>query len=81
LGLLAVAAMLPPEWEKRLVDLNVTRLTQHDLAWADYVFISAMIVQRGAARAVIARCKQAGVPVVAGGQSWALAITKMVKEV
>jgi radical SAM superfamily enzyme YgiQ (UPF0313 family) len=67
LGLLTVAAMLPAEWEKRLIDLNVTRLTQQDLAWADYVFISAMIVQRGAARAVIARCKQAGVPVVAGG--------------
>jgi radical SAM superfamily enzyme YgiQ (UPF0313 family) len=67
LGLLTVAAMLPPEWEKRLVDLNVTRLAQHDLAWADYVFISAMIVQRETARAVIARCEQAGVPVVAGG--------------
>ena len=67
LGLLTVAAMLPPQWEVRLVDLNVTRLTQQDLAWADYVFISAMIVQRKGARAVIARCKQAGVPVVAGG--------------
>ena len=67
LGLLTVAAMLPAAWEKRLVDLNVTRLTQQDLAWADYVFVSAMIVQREAARAVIARCKQAGVPVVAGG--------------
>jgi radical SAM superfamily enzyme YgiQ (UPF0313 family) len=59
--------MLPEAWEKRLVDLNVTRLTPEDLAWADQVFISAMIVQREAARAVIARCKQAGVPVVAGG--------------
>ena len=64
LGLLTVAAMLPPEWEKQLVDLNVTRLAQHDLAWADYVFISAMIGQRETARAVIARCEQAGVPVV-----------------
>ena len=67
LGLLTVAAMLPAAWEKRLVDLNVTHLTQQDLAWADYVFISAMIVQREAARTVIARCKQAGVKVVAGG--------------
>ncbi len=67
LGLLTVAAMLPAEWEKRLVDLNVTNLTPKDLAWADYVFISAMIVQRAAARAVIARCKAAGVRVVAGG--------------
>ena len=67
LGLLTVAAMLPAAWEKRLVDLNVTHLTQKDLAWADYVFLSAMVVQREAAYKVIARCKQAGVPVVAGG--------------
>jgi radical SAM superfamily enzyme YgiQ (UPF0313 family) len=67
LGLLTVAAMLPAEWEKRLVDLNVTDLTPADLAWADYVFVSAMIVQRAAAQALIARCKAAGVKVVAGG--------------
>jgi radical SAM superfamily enzyme YgiQ (UPF0313 family) len=67
LGLLTVAAMLPTEWEKRLVDLNVTTLTPKDLAWADYVFISAMIVQRDAARTLITRCKDAGVKVVAGG--------------
>ncbi len=67
LGLLTVAALLAPEWEKRLVDLNVTSLTSHDLDWADYVFISAMIVQRDAARALIARCKDFGVKVVAGG--------------
>jgi radical SAM superfamily enzyme YgiQ (UPF0313 family) len=67
LGLLTVAAMLPVAWEKRLVDLNVTNLTPKDLAWADFVFISAMIVQRDAARALIARCKDLGVKVVAGG--------------
>ena len=67
LGLLTVAAMLPDGWEKRLVDLNVTSLTRKDLAWADYVFISAMVVQRDAARALIARCKETGVKVVAGG--------------
>jgi radical SAM superfamily enzyme YgiQ (UPF0313 family) len=67
LGLLTVAAMLPETWEKRLVDLNVTNLTSKDLAWADYVFISAMIVQRDAARTLIACCKEAGVKVVAGG--------------
>ncbi len=67
LGLLTVAAMLPPEWEKRLVDLNATDLTETDLKWADYVFVSAMIVQRDSAQALIARCRQAGVKVVAGG--------------
>jgi len=67
LGLLTVAAMLPSSWEKRLIDLNVTALTEEDLKWADYVFISAMVVQRESARAVIDRCKKSAVKVVAGG--------------
>jgi radical SAM superfamily enzyme YgiQ (UPF0313 family) len=67
LGLLTVAAMLPPAWEKRLVDLNVNELTDEDLKWTNYVFISAMVVQRESARLVIHRCKLAGVKVVAGG--------------
>ncbi|MFH1524939.1 MAG: DUF4070 domain-containing protein, partial [Chloroflexota bacterium] len=67
LGLLTVAAMLPPDWEKRLVDLNVRKLTDKDLAWADYAFVSAMAVQRQATYQVINRCKTAGLKVVAGG--------------
>ena len=67
LGLLTVAAMLPPEWSKRLVDVNVTRLADEDLAWADYAFISSMVVQRTSAQNIIGRCKEAGVNVVAGG--------------
>jgi radical SAM superfamily enzyme YgiQ (UPF0313 family) len=59
--------MLPPEWEKRLTDLNVTELKEEDLTWADYVFVSAMVVQRESVRAVLERCKTAGVKVVAGG--------------
>ena len=67
LGLLTVAAMLPPDWSLRLVDVNVTRLTEMDLAWADYAFVSGMTVQRESARQLIAQCKSAGVKVVAGG--------------
>jgi radical SAM superfamily enzyme YgiQ (UPF0313 family) len=67
LGLITVAAMLPQEWEKRLVDMNVAPLSDRDLAWADYVFLSAMIVQRKSAAEVVARCNRMGVPVVAGG--------------
>ncbi len=67
LGLLTVAAMLPPQWAKRLVDLNVGRLKDKDLAWADYAFVSGMTVQRESAHRIIARCKEAGVKVVAGG--------------
>jgi radical SAM superfamily enzyme YgiQ (UPF0313 family) len=67
LGLLTVAAMLPSRWEKRLADLNVVKLTDEDLAWADYVFLSAMVVQRESVRAILQRCRTAGVKVVAGG--------------
>ncbi len=67
LGLLTVAAMLPSEWNKRLVDANVRKLTDGDLTWADYVFVSAMVLQRESARQIIARCKKKGVKVVAGG--------------
>jgi radical SAM superfamily enzyme YgiQ (UPF0313 family) len=67
LGLLTVASMLPPEWEKRLVDTNVRGLTKEDLEWADLAFISAMTVQRESARQVITCCKEAGIRVVAGG--------------
>ncbi len=67
LGLLTVAALLPPVWDKRLVDCNVKNLSVNDLAWADYVFISGMTVQKTSARQIIARCKAAGIKIVAGG--------------
>jgi radical SAM superfamily enzyme YgiQ (UPF0313 family) len=67
LGLLTIAAMLPGEWEKRLVDMNVEALDEKDLSWADLVFLSAMSVQKESAQGVIDRCKAAGVKIVAGG--------------
>ena len=59
--------MLPPEWNVRLVDLNVSQLDQRDLEWADYAWISAMVVQRSSAIKTIDACIQAGVDIVAGG--------------
>jgi radical SAM superfamily enzyme YgiQ (UPF0313 family) len=67
LGLLTVAAMLPDGWRKKLVDLNVDPLTDEQLAWADLVFLSAMIVQKESALQIIARCKAQGKKIVAGG--------------
>ena len=67
LGLLTIAPMLPSKWAKRLVDLNVIKLTREDLAWADCALISAMTVQRDSAHKTIAQCKEAGLRVIAGG--------------
>ncbi len=67
LGLLTVATMLPKEWAKRLVDVNVTKLSDADLKWADYAFFSSMVVQRKSAYQLIGMCKEAGVKIVAGG--------------
>ncbi len=67
LGLLTVASMLPAEWNVRLVDTNVRELTKEELAWADCAFIGAMVVQRESTLRIIARCKESGLRVVAGG--------------
>ncbi|RPH93876.1 MAG: DUF4070 domain-containing protein [Calditrichaeota bacterium] len=67
LGLVTIAAMLPKNWEKRLIDMNVSRLKDKDLLWADYVFLSGMNVQRASFLRIVNRCNQLGVKVVAGG--------------
>ncbi|NMG09543.1 B12-binding domain-containing radical SAM protein [Brasilonema sp. UFV-L1] len=46
LGLITVAAMLPADWEIRLVDRNIRLETDDDWAWCDLVIISAMIIQK-----------------------------------
>ena len=67
LGLLTVAAILPEEWEKKLVHLKVTPLKDKDLEWADLAFISAMSIQKTSAKKVIDLCRKKGVKIVAGG--------------
>ncbi|MBP1669972.1 MAG: methyltransferase, partial [Bacteroidetes bacterium] len=66
LGLVTVASLLPEDWKKRLVDLNVTSLKEKDLQWADYVFISAMSVQIKSVYEIITACKILQKRIVAG---------------
>jgi len=67
LGLLTVAALLPREWEFRLVDLNVRSLRSDDWTWADMVMISGMFIQREGMLAVLQEGKNHGKTVVVGG--------------
>jgi radical SAM superfamily enzyme YgiQ (UPF0313 family) len=67
LGLLVVASMLPEEWDKKLVDMNVDKLNNRDIKWADYVFISAMVTQKDSVKRLIKRCKNLNTKIVAGG--------------
>ena len=68
LGLLTVAAMLPRSWALRLVDMNVSVLTDAQIRHADYVLISGMIVHKQSAtgdrRPLLAKL---GKTVIAGG--------------
>ena len=67
LGLLTIAAMLPVDWQLKLVDLNVERLKDADLRWADYVMISAMIVHKASVNEIVARCNALQKPIIGGG--------------
>src|SRR3989304_8307861 len=67
LGLITVSAMLPSTWQKKLVDMNVSELQANDIIWADYVFISAMYIQKESVNRIIAACLKLGVKIVAGG--------------
>jgi radical SAM superfamily enzyme YgiQ (UPF0313 family) len=67
LGLLTVAAMLPKDWNIKVVDMNAESLPDEIIQWADMVFIGAMTVQKESVRQIVARCRALGKPVVGGG--------------
>ena len=67
LGLITVAALLPRNWELRLVDLDVEPLTDEQIRWADVVMLSGMLVQRPSLHEVLGRCRKLGVRTVVGG--------------
>jgi radical SAM superfamily enzyme YgiQ (UPF0313 family) len=67
LGIATLAALLPPGWELRLRDLHVAPLDDADLAWADVVLVSGMLIQLESMRGVLRRARAMGRRTVAGG--------------
>ncbi|MEE9450970.1 MAG: B12-binding domain-containing radical SAM protein [Ignavibacteriaceae bacterium] len=67
LGLITVAAMLPEEWEKKLIDMNVSKLKDEHILWADYVFLSGMNIHINSFKDVIRRCNTFRIKIVVGG--------------
>lgn len=67
LGLVTVAAILPQEWNFKLVDRNIRQITAAEWDWADLVILSAMIVQKEDLLAQIQEAKRRGKRVAVGG--------------
>ncbi|HSF74038.1 MAG TPA: radical SAM protein, partial [Microcoleus sp.] len=67
LGLVTVAAILPQEWEFKLVDRNIRQITEAEWEWAELVILSAMIVQKEDLLDIIREAKRRGKSVACGG--------------
>lgn len=67
LGLITASAMLPKDWNRKLVDLNVEPLDDVDLEQADLIFLSGMYVQKKSVDEILDRCANFSAKVVAGG--------------
>ena len=67
LGLLTVAALLPKDWEVKLVDRSIRSVTEDEWQWTDLVLVSSLIAQREDFLGQIREAKQRGKCVVVGG--------------
>ena len=67
LGLITAAAILPQDWDYKLVDRNVRDVTEAEWDWADLVILSAMIVQKADLLDQIREAKRRGKRVAVGG--------------
>jgi len=67
LGLITVAALLPQEWDLKLVDLTFQTVEPADWDNADLVIVSGTILQLAAILEIVRECKRRGKPVAAGG--------------
>ena len=79
LGLITVAAILPQEWEFKLVDRNIRPVSEQEWEWADIAIVSGMIVQKNDLLAQIREAKQRGTKVAVGGP-YATSLPQEVKD-
>ncbi len=68
LGLITLAALLPQDWDIRLLDLNVHEMDTAAIDWADIVMTGGMIPQQRNILSLIALCHEHEKRVVIGGQ-------------
>jgi radical SAM superfamily enzyme YgiQ (UPF0313 family) len=67
LGLLTVAALLPQNWQFRLLDLNVRPFCEEDWAWADMICVGGMLPQQKGMLQIIRKARKDGKYVAVGG--------------
>ena len=67
LGLMTVAALLPQNWNFKLIDLNTAPIQDKHFEWADIVCTGGMLSQQPGIIAVIRKAHEYGIKVVAGG--------------
>ena len=67
LGLLTVAALLPQNWEFKLLDLNCVDFSQELWEWADLVCVGGMLPQQEGIVEIIERANRDGKYVAVGG--------------
>jgi len=67
LGLMTVAALLPQEWEIKLIDVNVEPLLKEHFQWADVVCTGGMLPQQLGILDIIELSHQNNRPVIVGG--------------
>ena len=67
LGMMTMAAMLPKEWNIKLVNRNAEELQTADIDWADMVMTGGMLPQRDDTQVVIGLAQARGKPVAVGG--------------
>ena len=81
LGLLTVASLLPKSWEKKLTDLNTDKLDEKDIQWADFIFISAMVIQKESVKKIIKDIRKFNKKIVAGGPLFATGFEEFLKDI